>query len=85
MAKFEITAEDVKGKSRKPKVTKEERPNETNEDEKQQEYLDIEQEVKETESKKEKPEGESGEATIKSADAATTGGTTNEAERRKTT
>ena len=64
MAKFEITAEDVKGKSRKPKVTKEERPNETNEDEKQQEYLDIEQEVKETESKKEKPEGASGEATI---------------------
>ena len=52
MAKFEITAKEVKGKPRKPKAPMEERQNETNEDGKQQEYLDIEQEVKETELKK---------------------------------
>ena len=85
MAKFEITTKDAMGKPRKPKVTKEERPNETNEDEKQQEYLDIEQEVKETESKKEKPEDAAGEATIKSAEAAAKGGTMTEAEGEKAT
>ena len=46
MAKFEITAKEVKGKPRKPKAPMVDRPKETNEDEKQQEYLDIEQEVK---------------------------------------
>ena len=56
MAKFEIPTKEVKGKSRKPKAPMEERPNETNEDGKQQEYLDIEQEVKETELKKKKQE-----------------------------
>ena len=42
MAKFEITAKEVKGKPRKPKAPMEKRQNETNEDGKQQEYLDIE-------------------------------------------
>ena len=85
MAKFEITAKEVKGKPRKPKAPMEERPNETNEDGKQQEYLDIEQEVKETESKKEQSEDAMGEATIKSADAATKEGAMTEAEGRKAT
>ena len=39
-------------------------------------YLDIEQEVKETELKKKHTEGEAGEATNISAEAATKGGTT---------
>ena len=49
----------------------EDRPKETNEDEKQQEYLDIEQEVKEAELKKDKSEGTAGQATNTSADEAT--------------
>ena len=71
MAKFEITAKEAKGKPRKPKAPRVDRPNETNVDEKQQEYLDIEQELKETELKKDKSEGTAGEATNTSADAAT--------------
>ena len=63
----------------------EDRPKETNEDEKQQEYLDIEQEVKETELKKDKSEGTVGEATNTSADAATKEGATTEAEGRRAT
>ena len=85
MAKFEITTKDAMVKSRKPKAIKEERPNETNEDGKQQEYLDIEQEVKETESKKEKSEDAIGEVTIKNAEAAAKGGTMTEAVGRKAT
>ena len=54
VAKFEIAAKEAKGKPRQPKAPKEECQNETNEDGKQQEYLDIEQEVKETELKKKK-------------------------------
>ena len=54
MAKFEIAAKEAKGKPRQPKAPMEERQNETNEGGKQQEYLDIEEEVKKTESKKKK-------------------------------
>ena len=82
MAKFEITTKEVKGKPRKPKAPMEERRNETNEEGKQQDYLDIEQEVKETELKKKNTEGAAGEATNMSAEAARNGGTT-EAEGRK--
>ena len=85
MAKFEITAKEVKGKPRKPKAPMEDRPKETNEDEKQQEYLDIEQEVQEIELKKDKSEGTAGEATNTSADEATKVGATTEAEGRKAT
>ena len=85
MAKFEITAKEVKGKPRKLKAPMMDRPKETNVDEKQQEYLDIEQEVKETELKKNKSEGTAGEATNTSADAATKKGVTTEAEGRKAT
>ena len=46
MAKFEITAKEAKGQPRQSKALMKERQNETDEDEKQQEYLDIEQEVK---------------------------------------
>ena len=60
VAKFEITAKEAKGKPRQPKAPNEECQNETNEDGKQQEYLDIEQEVKETELKKTKTEGAAG-------------------------
>ena len=82
MARFEITAKEVKGKPRKTKAPTEEHRNETNEEGKQQDYMDIEQEVKETELKKKNTEGEAGEATNISAKAATKGGTT-EAEGRK--
>ena len=71
MARFDITAKEVKGQPRQSKAPMEDRLKETNVDEKQQEYLDIEQEVKETELKKDKSEGTAGEATNTSADAAT--------------
>ena len=45
MAKFEITPKEAKGQPRQSKAPMKERQNETDEDEKQQEYLDIEQEV----------------------------------------
>ena len=84
-AKFEITAKEAEGKPRKPKAPMVDRPNETNVDEKEQEYLDIEQVVKETELKKIKSERTAGEATNTSADAATKEGATTEAEGRKAT
>ena len=85
MAKFEITAKEVKGKPRQPKAPMEERQNETKEDGKQQKYMDIEQEVKETELKKKKTEVVAGEATDTSADAAKKESETNEAEGRTAT
>ena len=84
MAKLEITAKEEKGKQRKQKAPMVDRQKEINEDDKQQEYLDIEQEVKETEWKKNKSEGTAGEATNTSADAATKRVTT-EAEGRNAT
>ena len=62
----------------------EERQNETNEDEKRQENLDIEQEVKETDLKT-NLKGAAGEATDTSADAAKKESETNEAEGRTAT
>ena len=51
MAKFEIPKEKTKGKPRHTKAPATEQQSETCEDEKQQKYLDLEQEVKEAESR----------------------------------
>ena len=85
IAKFEITAKEVKGKPRQSNAPVEERQNETKEDGKQQKDLDIEQEVKETELKKKKTEVAAGEATDTSADAAKKESETNEVEGRTAT
>ena len=69
MAKFEIPKEKAEGKLRQPKAPATEQQSETNEDEKQQKYLDIEQEVKETELKT-NTKGAAGEATETNAEAA---------------
>ena len=84
MAKFEIPKEKAKGKPRQSKAPMEEQQNETYEDGKQQEYLDIEQEVTETELKN-NTKGAAGEATDMNAEAAKKEKEANEAEGRKTT
>ena len=84
MAKFEIAKEKAKGKPRQPKAPATEQQSETNEDEKQQKYLDIEQEVKETELKT-NSKGAAGEATDTNAVAAKKESETNEAEGRTAT
>ena len=68
MAKFEIPKEKAKGKPRQNKAPVSEQLIETCDDEKQQKYLDIEQEVKEVEAGK-NTKNAAGEATEASAEA----------------
>ena len=83
MAKFEITTKEKKGKTRHPKAPVKEHRNNIKEEGKQLEYLEIEQEVKESEIKKTSKDNEEGEATNAYAEAMKERRTT-DAEEKKT-
>ena len=68
MAKFEIPKEKTKGKPRQTKAPATEQQSETCDDEKQQKYIDLEQEVKEAESRT-NTKSAAGEVTDTSAEA----------------
>ena len=69
MAKFEINTKEKKGKPQHPKAPVKEHRNEIREEGKQLEYLEIEQEVKQSEIKKASKDNEEGEATNANAEA----------------
>ena len=69
MAKFEITAKVKRGKTRHQMAPVDKNRNEIKEDGKQREYLEIEQEVRDSEIKKKNTESETGEATNAKAEA----------------
>ena len=69
MAKFEITAKVKRGKTRHQMAPVDKYRNEIKEEGKQREYLEIEQEVRDSEIKKKNTESETGEATNANAEA----------------